>query len=328
MEIGLGRQLDSPTLLTNLETCPRKAYWANWTRNKLRPVEILRQSLNHAVSVKESQDGASWGDTAGSKVLELASCPGMEADSETLYASVMNYACLSDILVSTIRKATDAAWLVPDHVQNWTSGALLSPEGTYLRRLVIVSHWTKERHYSECRNWFTLGEMATYDLPMQMVVLVIGHERNGRRHSHWTKALLHPANMKQLRFRRVGRNVSGGFKESWVQIFREDREDISRETWLNSMLKDDVLSEICFKVDMPKLEPHNRKMVLELAERKLEAIDKMRSKPDKQYTGCDWPIKCEFLNCCHSLPEKSPSEKLGFVQISTRTQVSLAGSCK
>lgn len=325
-ETGLGKPPDSPTLLTALETCPRKAFLSHlWRRNKLKPVETLRESLHACLTAPNHPDDATWGDAAGSKVLDLAASPGLDAASETLYSCAMNIACLSDLIVSVLRKEPDKAWLIPEPVQHWTSACLMAPEGNVLRRLAIVSHWTDDRHYNECRSWYTVGELAAYGLPMQLVVLVIGHERNGRRHSHWTKALRHTIGKDNIRFRRRVGNTSGGFKDSWTEIFREDHDEISRETWLTAMLKDDVLKDLCFRVDMPALTKEQRKLYGDLAKRKLDSIEKMKAKPPLQLSGCDYPVKCQFLQCCHGGTERDPSEKLGFVRISPRTPQSQGG---
>jgi hypothetical protein len=305
--------MNSAELLSAYEVCPRKAYLASrWQRNKLSTVQTLRESLYRVLAAPEAPAEASWGQMAGETVLDLAASPGIDISGENVYACAMNLANLADIILTAIRKPDEKPWH-EESIQNWTS--YLSPEGDKLRRLVIVSHWSQDRHYSECRNWFTFGPMAAFRLPMDLVVLIIGNERNGRRHSHWCKALLHPANKKQLRFRRRVGNTSGGFKESWVEIWREDHEEISRETWLNCMLADDVLRDCCFTIHMPQMPPEQCQYYMELAARKMEMVQAMREKPPLQLTGCDFPVKCQFLKPCHDIPEKDPSEKLGFVRI-------------
>lgn len=327
---GPSQAKDSPSLLTDFETCPRKAFWSpHWRRNKLSSKEVVLEAIQRTLVATAPQGDEQWGDYAGSQVFELASCPGMDSkEGVNLFDSVMHHACLADILVSVIRKMGEKAWIRPDPVQNWTSNCLSVPAGTLLRRIVLVSHWSTERHYSECRNWYTLGEMAAYDLPMQLVVFVIGPERNGQHHSHWTKALLHPANLKTLRFRRRSGNSKAGFNEKWIEIWRENRDEISRDTWLNCMLQDDVLRDLAFTVDVPAMTQPQRRQISDMAARKLEAIAKMTEKPDKQLTGCEWPVKCPFLKCCHVPTEQEPSEKLGFVRISPHMPAPLAGSCR
>ncbi len=320
--------MTSPELLSGLETCPRIPFWRRWKRNKLSTTETLRETLYRVLTAQECEERASWGQIAGETVLDLATSPGIEVDGEVVYACAMNHAHLADLLVTTLRKAADKPWVVPERVQNWTSSCLMSPEGDKLRRIVLVSHWNDDRHYSECRNWFTLGEMAAYNLPMSLIVLVIGQERNGRRHSYWTKALKHVIGHTHIRFRRRVGTVNAGFKESWVEIWREDHEEISRETWLNAMLKDDVMRDLVYRVEMPALPQWQRTYFLDIAMRKLETIKNMKEKPPLQLTGCDWPVKCRFLKCCHSIPEKEPSAALGFVRISPRTPVALVGNCR
>jgi len=91
---------------------------------------------------------------------------------------------------------------------------------------------------------------------MKIAVCLIGSHREGRYHSPWTKAVLHPVS-KKLRFRR--KNGKGeGFKESWISIFREDRDEISTQTWLQSMLDDGVLQDSLILIDLPVPESRAR----------------------------------------------------------------------
>lgn len=307
--------MNIPDVLMDYEICARKAFYRFWRRQKIRPVLALTEAIKSVLTASQCEDGA-WGDMAGSKLLELAASPGLDADSATLYACAMNYATLADILVSAIRKPADKAWLIPEPIGKYESPCLMSPEGDKLRRLVVVSNWNDSRHFSECRNWRTMYPMAAYSLPMTLVILIIGNERNGRRHSHWTKALRHVSGHFDVRFRRRVGNTSGGFRDSWTEIWREDHEEISREKWLNGLLKDDVMRDICMTAEMPALPPNQRQHYLDLAERKLEIIEKTKEKPMLQLTGCHFPMPCPFSGVCHSIPEKGPSAALGFVRIS------------
>lgn len=262
-------------------------------------------------------------------MLDLASSPGIDTQAYDVYQCAMNLACLCDLLVTAIRKPAEKAWKTLPCVQNWTPACMMSPAGDMLRRIVLVSHWNEDRHHAECLSWYTLGEMAHYKMPMQLIVLVIGQQKDGRQHSHWTKALHHPVgagpkSINHLRFRRRVGNTKGGFKESWKEIWREDHDEIDRETWLNAMLQDDVLRDLCFTVDMPAMTSSQGQMVRELARRKLDSLHRHRSvAPPIQYSGCHWPVRCGFADCCHSIPPRDPSARLGFLQILPRTPESL-----
>jgi hypothetical protein len=254
------------------------------------------------------------GEIAGSTMLQLAADRGLDTTSSRIYDSVTHHACIADLMSAGLRKPEQSPWLLPDPVQNWTSSSLMAPDGNSLRRLVLVSHWTAERHYAECRSWFSLGEIAAYELPMQMVVLVLGQERDGLRHGPWSQGFLHPQN-HQLRFRKKSRSSSEVFSEKWEKINREDHAEISRETWLEAMLRDDVLDEVCFRIDIPIPNPRILTHIRDLGRRKMDHLMGLKHKPDPNLSSCDWPVPCQFLRCCHSIPEREPSEKNGFLQV-------------
>ena len=191
----------TPQLLTAFETCARKGYWGkDWEQPKLTPTQMLSRALRSSLSAGEGV----WGEIAGAEILQLATDRGLDTDVTDVYGAVMHLASLADILVSAVRKPSDPPWTITESVQNWTSGCYLV--GDHLRRIVLVSNWNDDRHYSECRSWFTLGEVAHFELPMQMVVMVIGQQRNGRRHGPWTQGFLHPQN-RVLRFRKKSRST-------------------------------------------------------------------------------------------------------------------------
>lgn len=312
--------MDSPELLTSIEMCSRKAYFSRaWEPWKLSPKEMVSKAIRAAILAPSPLSVAAWGEIAGDAMMQLASDRGVDIDSENhrinrLYDSVLNLACLSDILVSAIRKPSDPPWLLPSKVRHWEPACYVSPDGNYLRRIVLVSHWTDERRDSEARNWFSAGEQAHYGLPLQLIVLVIGQMRSGLYRGPWTKGFLHPRN-HVLRFRKKGRSTSEVFNDRWEEIKREDHAEISREKWLQAMLTDDILQEVLLRVDLPLPPAVHLERIREVAERRLAALYAMKEKPDIQYSSCDWPTPCQFLRLCHSIPEREPSEKTGFVNI-------------
>ena len=132
---------------------------------------------------------------------------------------------------------------------------------------------------------------------MQMAVIVLGQSRGGKRHGPWARALRHPAN-KKLRFRKK-HAVSEGFKNTWLDVWREDYDDISTQDWLQGMLNDGVLQDVCFMVEIPVPGEVARQKVLDMGTRKLETLENMKELPDPQLTGCDWPQPCAFRTPCH-----------------------------
>jgi hypothetical protein len=81
------------------------------------------------------------------------------------------------------------------------------------------------------------------------------------------------------------------------------------------MLDDDVLRDVCFKVDIPLLPNiHLSENVRSIASRKLERLTLIGDIPEKSMSVCDRP-PCPFKGCCWSEKEYEPSEKAGFVGV-------------
>lgn len=304
--------MDSPYLLHHFEHCDREGYWArDWEKLKPDDTEMLHRALYAGLTTPRED----FGQAAGEECYSLGSVCGLETDKWNVHEQVVHLSCLSEILTVASRKAVEPPWLVPKPIQlregpTWTSGAYLDPSGKHLRRIVLASSWNDDRHFSECRAWNSLGEVCAYNLPMQLVVAVIGQNRSGKRYSYWSRGLRHPAN-KKLRFRKKN-DVATGFKDTWREAWREDFDEISTKDWLQAMLEDDVLKDVFFKIDIPVPEKIAQQRIVDLAARKLERLDKLRELPDQNLSTCDWPKPCCFRNNCHA--QNEPSGRYGFVR--------------
>jgi len=308
--------MNTPTVLANYERCERAGYWSQrWLRRKLDAVEMLQAAIRAGLMEAKRLD---WGEVAGEECYGLGYEPGLETKHYDVHGEVVHLACIADVVTAALRKTGEAPWALPEDVvlgngATWKSGAYLDPTGLNLRRVALVSAWNDDRHYSECRSWFSLGEVCAYGLPMQMAVVVLGQSRDGKRYGPWSKGLRHPVNRK-LRFKKK-HDVAEGFKSTWLSIWREDFDDISTHDWLQAMLDDGVLHDACFTVKIAVPEKAARQRILDMAMRKLERLKKMDKVPDPQLTGCDWPTPCVFRGPCHRGLE--PGAKNGFVEIGT-----------
>lgn len=297
-------------LLTNYENCRRKGYWASrWQAQRLRPERMMAAALSKALTAPYNE---SYGDLAGSEFMQLAADRGLETASCRIYDSCLHHAAIADLLATVLRKQGEKAWLIPSKIGQWESSCLMAPDGNALRRIALVSHWTDERKVSECAGWFVAGEIAHYGLPMQLTVAIIGQQRDGKRHTPWSRGYLHPMN-RTLRFRKKSRSVSETFNSRWEFITREDHAEISRETWLAGMLRDDVLQDVLLRIDIPVPEARERERIHRMAELKLEALHSLPERPEANLSSCYWPVPCPFSKCCNVTPEREPSERLGFL---------------
>ncbi len=256
-----------------------------------------------------------FGQAAGEHVFSLCVKPGFISDQSDLHSEGVHVCSLADVIASSLRrkepwKAAPSVDLGEGHT--WYSDCFLEPNGEALRRVLCVSSWSPDRHYSVMRSWGTLGSMCAYGLPMKLAVVTLGQHREGRFHSPWAKGFLHPVS-KQLRFRK--KTGSGeGFKSSWQQVFREDRAEISTGEWLGRMLNDGVLEDNLQFIEVPLPSNDVQKMIRELAIRRLNKIYDCTELPDQQLSTCYWPRKCTFLSNC--LKGDTPNGRYGFVKIS------------
>jgi hypothetical protein len=305
--------MNSPQLLKAYEPCNRAGIWSrDWERAKIDFHDLLQAGLKAGLTT----DRQDYGEAAGEEIIGIASRREVVSDQHNVYDQCVHHAAISDIVSCAIRKPTDKPWTLPDPIELpngeiWSSGAFLAPSGTSLRRVVLATSWNDDRHYAEARSWSSLGEVCVYGLPMQEAVIVLGPNRDGRRHGYWSRGLRHPVN-KKLRFRKKT-DKETGFKSSWTTIFREDYDEISTKEWLEAMFEDGVLQDVCFSVEVPVPEEKARQRIVDLAAKKLDLIYSTKILPDQQLSTCDFPYPCSFRVPCHS--GNNPSGKYGFVPV-------------
>jgi hypothetical protein len=303
--------MTSGEALVGLERCPRIPFWAaQWKPRKMQPFEMIEAGVRAGLMELTRSD---YGDLAGEEVYGFGSDPGIDSKQYDQHSEVVHLACLADIITSAIRRPGGQPWVPAPDLANWTSGCYVSPDRSRLRRIVYVTSWNDDRHYAVCREWQTLGEVCHHKLPMQLLVVILGQHRDGKYHSFWSHALLHPAN-KKLRFRKRNK-VSEPFKETWTEIWREDYDNITTRDWLEGMLEDRVLEDLLLKIDIEVPPQEQRHRLIDLAQKKLAIIRDIRELPMQNLSTCDWPKVCTFRRPCHLLQEPGPV--FGFVPVQT-----------
>jgi len=298
--------MNSPELLSAHDRCSRAGFWSqSWEANRLHPNEVLRRAIDDGLQ----HDGPDPGQYAGDSVMTLASERGLDITGNK-FECAMHHAALADIIVSAIRSG--GPWARPEDRKvksfTWVSGCFIEANGVRLRRVICVDRWSEERKLSEMHAWRTLGEQSTYGLPMTMTVVLIGQRREGRHSSPWSKGFLHP----RSRNLRIAKRSGEKFDGNWIQCWREEQENISRDKWLDAMRADRILNYVLFDVEVPSIDPAFQSKIGQLASRKMEAMAG-KEVPPPNISVCDWPSPCQFRNCCWEFSE--PSEKTGFIQI-------------
>ena len=75
------------------------------------------------------------------RMLWPGSDPGLQSEHYDVHGEVIHLACISDLLVTAIRKPTDRPWGIPEPTRMgegslWASSAYLDHSGSHLRRVV------------------------------------------------------------------------------------------------------------------------------------------------------------------------------------------------
>jgi len=305
--------MNTDELLSQTEVCERAGYWSlDWQRARITFQQLLEAGVREGVMTSRPDHG----ECAGEAVIGISSEREILTSELGVYDLCIHNASLADVVSSAIRRPQEPPWTIPETTSlpngvEWQGSTFLSPDGSKLRRVVLVSHWDKDRHYSFCCDWTTIGNVCAYSLPMQLAICVLGQARNGKRYGYFSHGYRHPVN-KGLRFRKRA-DKDSKFKSSWESIFREDFDDIPTADWLSAMHADGVLADSAFSVTVEVPSKEMRTHVLDLAARKLDKLMNLKSVPDEQFTGCSWPTRCQYITPCHS--GNAPSGRYGFVRV-------------
>ena len=143
--------MNSPQLLSSFEHCDRKGFWdRDWDRAKIDFHELLMAGITEGVTTTRQDLGTA----AGEAVIGIASEREILTKEHNVYDLCVHHASIADLVSTAIRKPSDAPWGFPEPqtLPNgvlWHSGAFLSPDGTKLRRIVLATNWSDDRHWSE-----------------------------------------------------------------------------------------------------------------------------------------------------------------------------------
>lgn len=312
--------ISTASILTATELCRRRGVWTRqgYELEAMLPIEMLRYAVEIGLTTEEETD---YGELAEEETIYAGANRGMTTNVASVYETVKHHACLANIITSYLRKPGEPSWDLPSPVSTdnltWESEAFLDESGGHLRRIIFASYWSDDRNLAEYRSWRSIGEVCAYGIPMQEIVILLGRNQNGKRHSAWTKGLLHPQS-KQLRFRKRTSKQTTSFNANWKEVWREHRDEIDREAWLKAMESDDMLRELVFSVEVKLPSEPIRQKILDMAKRKIEELESIKALPEAQLSTCDEPEPCPFQGCCWENPEKRPEDG-GYVLTQTQT---------
>lgn len=216
-------------------------------------------------------------------------------------SSVRHVQAMGEVIALALREKLGQATIpapVPLESHEWQPG-LFDFKGS-LHRIVLASHLDDDSLRSFAHAWQTIGELAAMERPIFLTIVVIGAQRGGRRHSHWTKAFQHPIQKSALRF--APRKKNDEFTANWKPIWRE-QSNISAETWLERMKSDEVIGDLIVSRKI-NYDGEDQRMIqakkdmLEIAEQ----METARTDAPMRRSSCDEIGRgaCPFQACCYS----------------------------
>jgi hypothetical protein len=298
--------MTSATLLNSADRCARLPYLLQrWQTPAIRPVDALYQAIETGLT---DPGNAPW-DVAETVLYDLATTRGLDSAQTDLLGEAEHLASLASFITFLLRP--EGPWKRPEPItlpdgSIWTPRSFLDPSESHLRRLVLCSRWDAYRKVEEEHDWRTL-EGSIYRVPMDLMIVMIGQERDGRRHGPLTRGWRHPVS-KSLRFRR---RDGDDFGSTWERVEREN-DKATREEWLDAMTDDGVLPDV---VQVHSVGVSERAADwCNIALTKLRRIREAQEPPEESPSMCfDRIHPCPFRACCPRGLEPSP--ELGFVFI-------------
>jgi hypothetical protein len=200
----------------------------------------------------------------------------------------------------------------------WQSNLFESKQG--LHRLLLMSSLDDDALRGYAHAWGTVGELVALRKDIILTAVVVGAQRAGRRHSHWTRCFQHPVQKSALRFARRRGGKADGFTEGWRDVWREAT-DINAATWVDRMEKDEVLDDLIrvhrvpYRADDHRIETAKRDMLKILPQMESASVDSpmRRSSCDSVFGACPWsaycwsPTEVELEDLAHLYRAREPS---------------------
>lgn len=310
-------QILSAPALEDWEQCQRRAVWhREWELGRVTPYRALVEAveyglLGNSIFTIDAENSFQH-------VMSLAGSRGVWAERADPYAMMVHYGRLAQILVTAVL-AHPGNLVKPFRLRHeirpglvWECNSFMTSVNR-LVRVVIVDRWDDDRQLRELHSWRTVGDICVTGLAMDLLVLVIGPSRDGRRHGPWTKGWQHPVN-HSLKFKRTHQGKKVPLVGGWRPVWRENASEITTDQWLKQMESDYVLRDVMLvrKVKVPESEQRQRVLIdIERIACEIDRGQRMErdgSSYPMNRSACDWPRPCPFQAVCYAPMEIGPGD--------------------
>lgn len=288
------------------DRCPRRyQFEREWQATSISPLGLLYCGVEASLLAPDPVEGARAAIVAKTQDYDV------NAGDLSPLSAVRHVTAMAEVIALALHQRFGCATHldpVPRGEHQWRS-RLFEMKGE-LHRVILASYMDDDTLRSYAHSWGTVGELAALERPLSLTLVIIGTQRNGRRHSHWARAYQHPIQKSALRF--ASRKRDDGFTQAWKTVWREQTE-ITAQTWLDRMQSDDVLGQLVvsrrvqYKGDDARMQQARRELV-QIAPAMAERVDPM-SLPMRR-SSCDELGKgaCALQPVCYSPPGAGPDD--------------------
>ena len=277
--------------LWTLDACELRAFYEQrYEPKSITPLRMLYQAVEAGISDSDPEQAAK------DECMRIASSKDLQVEHLNRFMTIRHIGYLGGIISLALQSRLGILRKVSSVELDgftWESGLFETREGVR-HRIELVSHLDDDRLRASAHSWRVVGELAALETPLTLTCVVIGAQRGGRRHSEWSKGLLHPHH-HGLRFSRRNKKTAG-FSDNWEKVWREHRSEISTEKWLESMSADGVLDDLIISREIPykedsRIEKAKRDMLIATRAKVSENSPMRRSSCD-DFGGCPYGFSC------------------------------------
>ena len=295
--------------LDTFDRCPRRYHFERkYESTSITPLGLLYAAVEGSLTASDPLEGAR------SVILERTARMDVNAGDLSPLSAVRHVTATAEVIALAMRRRFGQAKLLEpislgDHL--WQSRLFAMKDE--LHRVILASYMDDDTLRSYAHSWGTVGELAALERPLSLTLVIVGTQRNGRRHSHWARAYQHPIQKSSLRF--ASRKKDDGFTSAWKTVWREQTE-ITAATWLDRMASDDVLGDLIVSRRV-RYNGEDARMVqarqelIQIAPEMAASVDPMRL--PMRRSSCDEVGRgaCEYQACCYSPTPVTPEELPG-----------------
>lgn len=251
------------------------------------------------IEISNGADHSTVAKLARSSFLEVCRSPGLAVENVDTYTLAQDYCAaitnilqyLSAIPLLSVRRPE------PVHIADDLEWEFLSyaDDSGLLHRWIFADVWDSDRFSSELHSWYTFGDMAASEMPMQLHVVEIGRRRESHLVSPWCRTYIHPVIAGRFKFT----DLQGS---QWKPLYFSDSHAESAE-WIEQMKREGLTQKLVHHPMIREVKPEHVQQFRQQLISEWQDIQRAASIPTLELPmsrpSCDLPTPCIFREMCY-----------------------------